>query len=136
MGISGERIAGLERRILNIIRLKPKRIICLIGINDILNNVSFKQLASDLIRLNQKLKKSRIDYFFVELLPLGRSLDAHNEQVEITNKFMRANNFPMFSLFDENHNKQLLIKYSDDDLHLNKRGYSFFIEKIEKILKV
>ena len=134
LGISGERVAGLNKRIDRIIADQPKKIICLIGINNVLNNVSFRQTTNSFLELNNKLKDSGIDYHFLQIMPLGTSLGIYNNAVKSLNEFLDFNKFPLISIFKNSEEFLLRGGLSDDDLHLNINGYSYFIKQIATLL--
>ena len=134
LGISGERVTGLNKRIHRILAAQPKKIICLIGINDVLNNVSFRQTKNSFLELNNKLKDSTIDYHFLQIMPLGISRGTCNNAVNRLNEFLDLNNFPLISIFKDSEKSLLTDGLSDDDLHLNINGYSYFIKQIATLL--
>lgn len=134
LGISGERVAGLNKRIDRIIADQPKKIICLIGINDVINNVSFRQTTNSFLGLNNKLKDSKIDYHFLQIMPLGKSRGISNNAVKRLNEFLDLNNFPLISIFENSEKFLLPDGLSDDDLHLNRKGYAYFIKQIATLL--
>jgi lysophospholipase L1-like esterase len=134
LGISGERVTGLNKRIDRILATQPKKIICLIGINDVVNNVSFKQTSQDFLVLNNKLRNSVKNYCFIEIMPLGISRGIYNNAVKRLNEFLDGNVFPLTSIFKDSEKFLLPDGLSDDDLHLNKKGYTYFIKQIATLL--
>jgi lysophospholipase L1-like esterase len=129
LGISGERINGLCARLPSILREKPKEIILLIGINDILGNKSIEQITSLFTKLLAILNKHDVIFKVIEIIHVGDTKNQFNPQITEVNKMLHSltspdNMVPPTGMGIFSDDMILDSKYSDDGLHLNELGYS------------
>jgi lysophospholipase L1-like esterase len=135
LGISGERIEGLCLRLPTILLEKPKEIILLIGLNDILANKSICQIAHSFIKLFKILNENQVTYRIVEILPVGLSLNDHNKRIKTINAVLYSltNSVNIISLTEsEFFSEEMFLdsKFSNDGIHLNKTGYNLLVNYI------
>lgn len=140
-GISGETSAGLLRRLDLFDKTRPETIFVMIGVNDLLKDVSDRTLLANQQEILRDLKAShpKAQIVLQSILPHAgdaatwegrdRLLAIPNSRIQELNSELEAiareegvyflNLYPVFADADGN----LRMDYSTDGLHLNPRGY-------------
>ena len=143
-GIKGDHIDGVIERIdISAIKLKPRCLFLMIGINDIgdrRSNAYMKNQYEKLFSLLlSELKKTQI--FIQSLLPVGieRGLNALKQVKEINSylfAYSHAHNLNFIELFNKytGTNGFLDPKFSEDGLHLNQDGYGIWAQILLNII--
>lgn len=131
-GISGDTVAGLAKRLAPIIAGRPRRILLMIGINDLLNGAEPGLLATQYEGVVTALRAGTPDSALAiqSLLPVdGRrwgvaraaAVVAFNERLRGIASAHGADFLDLFPLFAEGPNMALGLSY--DGLHVNGAGY-------------
>jgi lysophospholipase L1-like esterase len=129
LGIAGERINGLCSRLSSILLEKPKEVVLLIGINDVLANKSNHQIITSFTKLLDVLNYYEVPYKVIEIIQVGYNRNHFNPQITATNKILHSlispnRIIPLSDLGFFSDDMVLDRKYSDDGLHLNELGYA------------
>ncbi len=139
-GIDGDRIAGLEARLDQVVALRPRKLFLLVGIND-LSERAPREVCADyaglLDRLQQAMPETRI--YVQSLLPVRTDIRTlpDNRLLEQVNRSIRQMAEErgleyidlFFPLLDQS-SWQLAYDYQLDGLHLSKEGYAVWQEKV------
>lgn len=140
-GIGGDTTAGLLRRLHTITEGQPKRIVLMIGINDISRNVprktSLKNYEHLLSHIHHQSPQTKI--YMMSVLPVnndiyGSRVDNHN--VVIFNKKIRRLSKKYTATFIDIYPQyeqrgQLKKSYTKDGLHLNGEGYAVWVHALK-----
>ncbi len=129
LGIAGERINGLCSRLSSILLEKPKEVVLLIGINDVLANKSIKHINNSFTKLLEILNNHEVPYKVIEIVHVGHTRNQFNPQITSANRILHSliSSDRIISLTDMGLFSDDMIldrKYSDDGLHLNELGYA------------
>lgn len=141
-GISGDTTDGVLNRITTIIESQPQKLFLMIGINDLNQGVSVKDVAKNyqLILETFKEQSPELKVFIQSLLPINNQLtnnDLNKKIIELNAKIKKSANlfnFQYINLFPAflDNNNHLDIQYTSDGVHLNGQGYLVWKEIIEK----
>jgi len=137
-GISGDVTYGILNRLSEVTSSKPEKIFLLIGTNDLARGKTASYVVESIASLLQEAKKAseHTELYLQSILPVnpavGDRFSSHkkNQQLIVTvNRKLRELSQSMNVTFIDIHKKfrsskgVLKSKYTDDGLHLNKKGY-------------
>ena len=140
-GISGDVTEGLLNRIDEIIAHCPKKVFILIGINDVLKNVKFKDTKENYRKIVEKLsfELPGTTVILQSILPTGlgtevkvRELNYHIKELADETGVTFIDLYPAFLNSDGTVNLDL---FASDKLHLNGKGYITWTEKIRDFVE-
>lgn len=139
-GIDGDRIAGLEARLDQVVALRPRKLFLLVGIND-LSERAPREVCADyaglLDRLQQAMPETRI--YVQSLLPVRTDIRTlpDNRLLEQVNRSIRQmaeerglEYIDLFFPMLDQSSWQLAYDYQLDGLHLSKEGYAVWQERV------
>lgn len=150
-GIGGDTVEGLKLRADELVRHKPQKLFIMIGINDLLNGRSSKEIINGYFELIAEFQKSVSDtqIFVQSILPINESLWKINESINtkqspleikndiqiINNELKKAADDKKFIFIDYyphlvTGDNTLDEKYALDGIHLNRSGYTKLLEII------
>lgn len=139
-GISGDTTFGVLNRLEHVLEAHPKKVFLMIGINDLLQGYSKKDIVVHIGSILDKLK-TRLNFTTVyvqSLLPVENQdgSNFYNEEIKQLNQEIRAlaeqHKYPYVDLFTLmcDDAEQLKGDCSTDGLHLNDRGYRIWRDAI------
>lgn len=140
-GIGGDTTIGLLNRLETITSGQPKRIVLMIGINDIAIGFTEKQTLTNydniLTKIEQKSPNTQI--VITSVLPVNNNLygdRVHNSQVNKLNEGLQQlaskHQISMVNIYDEFlKGNELDPKYTRDGLHLNGEGYAIWVRALK-----
>lgn len=145
-GVGGDTTEGVLNRIDDIIKLKPKKMFIMIGINDLGKGYRIDDIISNykkiLSEISEKLPNTKI--YVQSILPINNSkateVNINNESVIETNKRLaslcKEFNMEYIDLFTEfvDDNGQLNPKLSGDGVHLMGKGYLIWKDTVAEII--
>ena len=144
-GITSDVIEGVEKRLDQILKGRPKKIFLLIGINDISHKLSTEQIALNYERLVDKIitGSPQTKLYLQSIMPIDNDFKRYKNLYGTENVITKTNilieNIAIKkglvfidltkTLADENTGK-LKKEFTNDGLHLTGNGYKAWIEKI------
>ncbi len=137
-GISGDTTGGVLYRIDTILQRKPHTIVLMIGINDLLNDISIEQVQRNYFKILDGLSEVK-HLVILSTLPVGDVYQANqiNKNVITLNLFLQNEAMKrqllyidLHTSFAENYSG-IQQQYTIDGVHLNNQGYLLW----ENILK-
>lgn len=143
-GISGQTSSQMLLRFReDVIRLRPKRVVILAGINDIAENtgpISREKIFGNIVSMVELAKANHIKVVLCSVLPAydfwwHKGLEPAEKVIRLNvliKNYAEENHIPYVDYFSEmKDSRNGLDKiYSDDEVHPNKKGY----KKMEEIL--
>ncbi len=140
-GIAGDTIDGLLYRLHYTLEKKPKTVVLMIGINDLLQGQYVETMQSNYLKIFEKL--TSIDtVYLLSLLPveaMEQTLQI-NENVILLNHFIKsecsARGFIYVDLYKLMVDNSLGIKkeFTSDGVHLTQKAYDVWENTLEKYL--
>ena len=146
-GIGGDRTKDvLDNLDARVFKYKPKKVIILVGINDLTHFKNPKYVSNNIKKIASKIKDRipKCEIYIESIYPVNYSwkdryeddvpsMDTMIENIKETNKKLcDKNNYEYIDAFDILEDDDMLAKkYSKDGIHLNEDGY----EAITKLLK-
>lgn len=148
MGISGDFSEGLIKRISNVTSHCPTKVFLMIGINDIIEQVSLAQIQDNYVELINLLKSGcpNTDILVQSTLPTEglngyfSSSKTHNEIVIALNSFLHTycmkHGLEFIDMYPDfvDDNNLLKKSLSKDGVHLTKEGYDIWLGYLNKYL--
>ncbi|MGX9133941.1 GDSL-type esterase/lipase family protein [Rummeliibacillus sp. JY-2-4R] len=145
-GIGGDTTVGLLNRLDTITSGQPKRIILMIGVNDISKGFTKKQTLNnyDKILKNIENKSPKTKIIITSVLPVNNKLmhsnRVQNAKVNRLNKGLEhlasKHKITMVNIHDQFlKGNQLDSKFTSDGLHLNGDGYAIWVNALKPYLK-
>jgi lysophospholipase L1-like esterase len=133
-GISGDYVAGVQQRLPEVLRHKPKKLFLLVGINDLFFGKSWPEIEPDYRAIVQQVRSQSSDteLFLLSLLPVNnqvRNIGMDNDLIRAFNAGIRqiANDYaiPYLDVHSplSDADGRLAAKFTDDGLHINGLGY-------------
>lgn len=139
-GIDGDKTQDVLDRLDCIIKGKPSKIFIMVGINDIFNNVSEKEILNNYEKILDTIKNNSNDSeIYVESILPVRDTKTNNTVDEINSKLKKMCESKDI-VFINMHNKYeqsngfLNEEISEDGTHLKSNGYKIWKESIEKYI--
>lgn len=149
-GIPSDNTEGMLNRLNLIIKLNPKIVFILAGVNDIYSGLTAEKVFDNYIKIISELKKKKIVPVIQSCIFAGENWGKEwnltrefnlmkNNEIEKLNfmlkDFSTKNNIDFIDLNAKlSARKFLLPEVTYDNLHLNYRGYKIWAGEIEKIL--
>ena len=144
-GITSDVISGVEQRLDQVLRGKPKKIFLLIGINDISHKLSAEQIASNYERLVDRIISGspQTKLYLQSIMPINNDFKRYKNlfgtekvivETNVLIKKIATEKGVAFidltnTLADETTGK-LKVEFTNDGLHLTGNGYKAWVEKI------
>jgi lysophospholipase L1-like esterase len=145
-GIMSDTTKGVLERLDDIIKLKPKKIFLMIGINDLHDksiDVVSENYSKILSVLEKKLPGTKI--YVQSVLPINNNINKYdirpetiinlNAKIKKTCGDKKIQYINLYDKFKDNDN-MLLKKYTIDGTHLNGKGYLVWKQTIEKYVNM
>jgi alpha-L-fucosidase len=136
-GINGQTTAQILHRFpADVIELKPKCVVVLVGTNDIAQNagpISLAQIQVNFISMIELAKTNAIKIVFCSILPVSSYYWNPKinplEKIEALNRFLNSNSDSLNVFYLDFHSllsyrNSINIKYFADGVHPNNLGYS------------
>ena len=134
-GIGGDQTTGVKKRLFeSVYGLKPKKVILLIGTNDLVNEdrLSNADIAENIVNIHKEILDHNIDCKVLSILPVNPKMDAYtvsvrkNQDIDAINEILKkALNVDFIDINQsfKNGDGNLENKYSIEGLHLSYLGY-------------
>lgn len=139
-GIGGDTTFGVIQRLDSILARKPKFIVLLVGVNDIMREVNQSRILKNYQELIDRISNRGTKVILIEVpLTLSKSPEV-NSKIMALNKAVRYqfSNIDLVSYISINEElsegNTLKRDYTFDGVHLNAYGYDFVVEKIKAYL--
>lgn len=142
-GIGGDTIEGVIKRLASIEKSKPKELLLMIGINNILQSqkqsILINNYKSLLKSINEKIPNTRI--VIESILPVNNKISGSKAENTVINelnqnlqKIAQINKMDYVDINSKFLDKdgQLDASYTIDGIHLNAKGYAIWKDVIEK----
>lgn len=136
-GISGQRAADILRRIDDITASKPCKIFLMIGINDIATNMPVDSIYLQTVAVIDKIKNSSPSTKLYAQSVLPTKHLSHIERIRVLNRKIESicndKKITFIDLFQAFYKEGTLdTSLTVDGIHLNKKGYQLWKDRIEK----
>ncbi len=147
LGIPGDTTIGVMKRLMDLDRIAPTRVILNIGSNDlVLTDLSPNQIVKNILAIKDQLESKGIPVTVVSTTPvlLNSTLSNMNYIQHRTNQDLKNINqmlsdaLPKSSFVDVFHvllgeDNQLNEIYTTDGIHLNQKGYTIYLSQLNLI---
>ncbi len=152
-GISNETTLDVEKRLNDVICLKPRAVFLLIGVNDFLRLSGKKEpskVAERIVAIADKLKESCLDIRVISLYPINKNKKwfskfylsrVSNEKISTTNAIIKklcldkGYKYLDFNAYLIDEQGKLNQEYTVEGLHLNLIGYKHLTPYLKKELQ-
>jgi lysophospholipase L1-like esterase len=149
-GIFGDTTYGVLNRINQIDNCKPSKAFVMIGINDLQQGVSIKNILQNYKKIINDLKRTNARIYVYSVLPINNKLflqsnphfDVSNLQKNVIQlndqlkKMCKSNNITYVDLYNQvAKDNQLRAPLTYDGIHLNSDGYKIWRKMIAKYIK-
>lgn len=149
MGINGDTTLGVLKRIDNVIRLEPKKVFIMIGINDIIMGIDNEKIVENYIDIVSSIKSGspNTEIYIQSILPINKNMVVQNYKIKNDNdviinindqlkKISEDQNIFYLDLYPNflSSASELDDSFSIDGLHLNKNGYEVWNKEIKKLI--
>lgn len=147
MGISGDVSGGVLARIDAVIRIQPKQVFLMIGINDIAKGVPEDSIAANVQAIVERLKleSPKTKLYIQSVLPVNNSFGMFSGHTRKSQKIVATNTLlrklcdesavefvDLYPYFVEANSDRLNPNFTNDGLHLLGAGYQCWIEHIAR----
>ena len=137
-GIIGDNTVGMTERLYQITPYRPKAIFLMAGINDMVGNTSYEQVAQHVIALIEAIRTQapETQLFVQSILPIDetdgrwRTLAGRTDDIPFANMLIKAycethgiTFIDIFHRMTRGRSNQLRAELSGDGLHLTEQGY-------------
>ena len=143
-GIGGDGTGGVLARLAPCISARPRAIVLMIGVNDLLGQREVEDIAADHARIMARIRKGTpsTTLLVCSILPINEELMGmkRNDQVNALNKRIREQCAAMSVAFIDVQTRmidgegQLDRRYTFDGIHLNGDGYLVWKETLRPFL--
>lgn len=137
-GIGGDTTAGFLFRLEQVIKLNPKKVFIMGGINDIAGYYNVHEIFENYKKILSNLKNKDITpYVQSTLYTTRKDLNPHVEELNfLLKKYCKENNIVFIDL-NKNLSSEKVLKseYTYDGVHLNASGYDIWKNEIYKYIK-
>ena len=144
-GITSDVISGVEQRLDQVLRGKPKKIFLLIGINDISHKLSAEQIASEYERLVDKIISGSPEttLYLQSIMPINNDFKRYKNLFGTEDVIVKTNLLiekiavekgvvfiDLTKFLSDDKTGKLKKEFTNDGLHLTGDGYKAWIEAI------
>ena len=148
-GIIGDNTVGMTERLYQITPFHPKAIFLMAGINDMVGNTTYEQVADRVIALIEAIRaQSPATQLFVQsILPIDetdgrwKTLTGRTDDIPFANMLIKAycetHNIIFVDIFHHmtrGRSNQLRRELSGDGLHLTEQGYRIWAFELKKYI--
>lgn len=141
-GIRGDILPGFKERIQQVLKLHPKTVCIMGGINDLYAHYTVEDIVDNYKELIEILKKNNIRVIVQSTLMVCEEYESSievNKKVSLINKELRKISSTQGFIFCDinsklTSNNMLMKEYSIDGLHLNAKGYEIWKNTLSLIL--
>ena len=140
-GIGGDTASDIQQRIDSIVSTEPKYAFIMVGINDIYQNISVKDIFGNYVEIVRKLQENDIVVVIqstiqCELSKCGQKrVSKVNELNVLLSSFASKNDIQYLNLGKLADNRGLDASLATDGVHLNIEGYAVWIDALSPKLK-
>jgi lysophospholipase L1-like esterase len=141
-GISGDTSDGVRLRLAEITASRPRAVFLMIGTNDLYTENSPRTTVANISRIVDELRREnpQTKVFVQTLLPVNFEPSPNGKVVAINALLKLAASRSEFTLLDTNvyftdRAGKLKAAYTDDGLHLNRKGYRIWSQLISATLR-
>lgn len=144
-GIGGDTTFGLLKRLDTITSGQPKRIVLMIGVNDMAKGFTKEQTLNNYEKILSIIEEQspNTKIIITSVLPVNNKLYGNRVQnsqvVRLNNdlkKLASKHKIPMLNIYDQFlKDGQLDRKYTRDGLHLNGEGYAIWVNALKPYMK-
>lgn len=145
-GIGSDTTKGVLERLDQVTELNPKKVFIMVGINDIQQGVSIKDIEQNFADIIKKLRESNpdIEIYIQSVLPVAGELyernfyrhsDTINESVLNLNEKLANLSDVTFINVAKKFGNELSEEYTVDGIHLNQKGYEVWLRCIDELVK-
>lgn len=149
-GINGQTTDQVLHRFpYDVIALRPKYVVILVGTNDVAENngaISLEEIQTNFQSMLAIAEKNELKVILCSILPASeyywnKRISQPNDKIKILNQFLSslANSSNIFFLdfyAELVENNAINKKYSSDGVHPNSEGYKLITETLKKILNL
>jgi alpha-L-fucosidase len=147
-GVNGQTTDQVLHRFpYDVIALRPKYVVILVGTNDVAENngaISLEEIQTNFQSMLAIAEKNELKVILCSILPASeyywnKRISQPNDKIKILNQFLSslANSSNIFFLdfyAELVENNAINKKYSSDGVHPNSEGYKLITETLKKIL--
>lgn len=148
-GIISDTMVGVEKRLAQVMRGKPKKVFLLIGINDVSHNLTVSQLAKRYESLVSKMQamSPETKIYLQSVMPINNDFKRYkgligkekivkgfNKEIERISAEKGLVFIDLTPVMSDASGK-LKKEYTNDGLHLTGKGYKAWVEKIMPYVK-
>ena len=147
-GITGDFTAGVLLRLDEIIRSEPGKIFIEVGTNDVIEKVSESEICKNYEQIVSRLAKEapHAEIYIQSILPVCVEGSYFTSNENVNNRIISVNgklkelaakyHCVYINLYDKlSENNSLRKDLNSDAVHLNKKGYSIWMEEISLFLQ-
>ena len=149
-GIIGDNTVGMRERLYQIAPFRPKAIFLMAGINDMVGNTSYEQVAQHVITLIEAIRSQapETQLFVQSILPIDetdgrwRTLAGRTDDIPFANMLIKAycethgiTFIDIFHRMTRGRSNQLRAELSGDGLHLTEQGYRVWAFELRRYIE-
>ncbi len=146
-GIIGDNTVGMTERLRQITPYRPKAIFLMAGINDMVGNTTYEQVANRVISLIEAIRQQSpsTELFVQSILPINetngrwKTLAGRTDDIPFANMLIRAycetHGITFVNIFPRmvrGHSNMLRPELTNDGLHLTDQGYRVWAFELKK----
>ena len=146
-GIIGDNTVGMTERLRQITPYRPKAIFLMAGINDMVGNTTYEQVANRVISLIEAIRQQTpsTELFVQSILPINetngrwKTLAGRTDDIPFANMLIRAycetHGITFVNIFPRmvrGHSNMLRPELTNDGLHLTDQGYRVWAFELKK----
>ena len=146
-GIIGDNTVGMTERLYQITPYHPKAIFLMAGINDMVGNTTYEQVANRVISLIEAIRQQTpsTELFVQSILPINetngrwKTLAGRTDDIPFANMLIRAycetHGITFVNIFPRmvrGHSNMLRPELTNDGLHLTDQGYRVWAFELKK----
>lgn len=148
-GIIGDNTIGMTDRLYQITPFHPRAIFLMAGINDMVGNTTYEEVACRVIDLIEAIRSQspQTQLFVQSILPIDetegrwKTLAGRTDDIPFANMLIKAycdtHAIPFVDIFCQmtrNHSNQLRAELSGDGLHLTEEGYRIWASILKRYI--
>jgi lysophospholipase L1-like esterase len=142
LGIGGDNIEGLTRRVKLVQALSPKKVFVMIGVNNTVQLNWKSGMPEKYEALFDKLEQLDAEVYIQSILPVRSPSSIHNNRIVEMNRYIKESaerhNFTYIDLHSvmKDENGELIKEYSRDGVHLTEQGYTAWTRALEPYIQI